>query len=140
MSQIGIVIAAHGRLGEAFVDSASMIMGELSSVATVNLDPDMNLEAMLEALDTALEQADSERGSLLLLDLFGGTPCNAAAMLMQTRTCMAVTGVNLPMLLEVAMQREAVSDLKQLAAIARTAGESGIVDVKQRLDAGSAAG
>jgi len=139
VSQVGVVIAAHGNLGSAFIESASMIIGEMPSAIPINLEPSMNLESMLDELLSAVVEVDDGRGALVLLDLFGGTPCNAAAMCMQKQSCLAITGVNLPMVLEVAMQRQSVETLSELAAIALTAGGSGIVDVKARFDALSAA-
>lgn len=135
MSKIGIVIAAHGELGSALVDTARLIVGDTHPLGVVNLDPTMNLESMVEQLREAVEDSISGDGALLLLDLFGGTPCNAAALLMQDLPCLAITGINLPMLLEVVMQRENVQSLEELAELAESAGGSGIVDVKARFDA-----
>jgi mannose/fructose/sorbose-specific phosphotransferase system IIA component len=139
VSRFGIVVAAHGGLGSAFLESARMIVGELSAAVPVDLDPSMNLESMLEQMEAAVREVDGGQGALLLLDLFGGTPCNAAAMLMQKQTCLAITGLNLPMLLEVALQRDTVESLSQLARLAQAAGGAGIVDVKARFDSLSAA-
>lgn len=134
MSPIGIVVAAHGELSDSLVGTARLIIGELPAVETVNLDPTMNLESMVEALRSAIQAANSPDGTLLLLDLFGGTPCNAAALLMQELACLAITGVNLPMLLEVILLRETSESIQELANIAKQAGNSGIVDVRERFD------
>lgn len=134
MSTIGIVLAAHGDLAQALLESARLIVGEVEDVATITLDPTMSLETMIEEMETAMARVDQGQGSLILLDLFGGTPCNAAAICMQRHDGLALTGVNLPMMLEVIMRRDSVESKEELMQIAYQSGGEGIVDVKKRFD------
>jgi mannose/fructose/sorbose-specific phosphotransferase system IIA component len=139
LSKVGLVLAAHGDLAQSFLESASLIVGEVEGAVAVNLDPSMNLESMTESMAAACEQADQGSGVLILLDLFGGTPSNSAAMALQNREGEAITGLNLPMLLEVAMQREVLDSAGELAALAKSAGNAGVQDVMAAFRAVSAA-
>ncbi|HET7377468.1 MAG TPA: PTS sugar transporter subunit IIA [Anaerolineae bacterium] len=127
---IGIVIAAHGSLPEALLDSTRMIYGEPNQTATVALMPGDSLEDLIERLRAAVEQVNSGDGVLILLDMFGGTPANAAALIsQQIENAYAVTGANLPMLLETFMQREGTERAVDLTETAFAAGQAGIINV-----------
>lgn len=133
MSSVGLVLAAHGELAGELVKSARMIVGDQVPVQTVHLDMDTNLEGLCSCMLDAVDAAEQGAGVLILIDLFGGTPSNAAAMCLQQRPCGVVSGVNLPMLLEVLMGIEQGQALDDLAQTAVRAGLAGILDVRERL-------
>ncbi len=127
---IGIVLAAHGPLPAAFLESTSMILGELPQVADVSLMAGDSLEGLVDRLQAAVNEVNTGDGALILLDMFGGTPANAAALLTQQANDLhAVTGINLPMLLETFLARMSTDKLDSLAETAFSAGQAGIVDI-----------
>lgn len=131
---IGIVLAAHGPVPGALLESASMIIGDLPQVATISLLPGDSLDGLIDRLHAAADEVNTGDGVLVLLDLFGGTPANAAALLtQQTRDIYAVTGMNLPMLLETLMMRPSAEGVAALAETATTAGQSGVVNIVEAL-------
>ncbi|MGA9193124.1 MAG: PTS sugar transporter subunit IIA [Anaerolineales bacterium] len=133
MTSVGLVVAAHGKLAGELAKSARMIIGDQFPVGTVELDLDTNLEGLYDAMLAAIDEADKGEGVLVLIDLFGGTPSNAAALCIRQRNCAVVSGVSLPMLLEAVMGAENELSLESLARVAVQAGHSGIVDVRERL-------
>jgi len=127
---IGIVLAAHGPLPGALLESTGMILGEFPQVETVSLMPGDSLEGLVDHLRTAVEKVETGDGALILLDMFGGTPANAAALLtQQMEGLQAVTGVSLAMLLETLMSRMNTNEVEALAQTAVSAGQAGIVNV-----------
>lgn len=127
---IGIVLAAHGSLPKAFVESCQMIIGDVEQIATVSLMPGDSLEGLVERIREAVQQVNTGDGALILLDLFGGTPANASALLTQeVEQVYAVSGINFPMLAEVVMLRMSSNDIQELTATAVSAGQAGIVNI-----------
>ena len=127
---IGIVLAAHGLLPGAFLASTSMVLGELPQVASISLMPGDSLEGLVDRLQAAVSEVNTGDGVLILLDMFGGTPANATAFLtQQANDVRAITGMNLPMLLETFMARMSTDRLESLAETAFSAGQTGIVDI-----------
>lgn len=127
---IGIVLAAHGPLPEALLESARMIVGDTPQIISVSLMPGDSLEGLVDRLREAAGQVDSGDGVLILLDLFGGTPSNAATLLTQQLPGVyAASGVNVPMLLETLLTRQYASDVKSLAETAVSSGVQGIVNI-----------
>ena len=47
---IGIVLAAHGPLPQALLDSCDMVLGSLPQVSTVSLMPGDSLEGLVDRL------------------------------------------------------------------------------------------
>ena len=132
---IGIIVAAHGPLPNALLESCDMVLGELPQVAPVSLMPGDSLEGLVDRLRDAADAVETGEGVLILLDMFGGTPANATAFLSQQREHVrAVTGANLPMLLETFLARQTNDDLEALTTVAVKAGRDGVVNVVEAFD------
>lgn len=127
---IGVVLAAHGPMPAALLESCDMILGGQPQVATVSLMPGDSLEGLVDRLGDAARSVDEGQGILILLDMFGATPANATMLLAQQREDLrAVTGVSLPMLLETFMARLSSDDLDGLTATAVSAGKESVRDI-----------
>jgi mannose/fructose-specific phosphotransferase system component IIA len=65
------------------------------------------IEGLSDRLDQAIQEVNDGDGVLILVDLFGASPFNVSARLTQKyKNVQVVTGINLPMLPETALQRE----------------------------------
>lgn len=131
---IGVAIAGHGSFAAGLRDAAEMIMGPQEQLALVDLRPAENLDEYRERLERAVREVDSGEGTLVLVDLFGGSPSNVSAYLLGPKA-EVVTGVSLPMLIEVLAARD-VSDLPGLVQTALGAGREGLVRLGDRLAMG----
>lgn len=131
-----IIIASHGPLAAALVEAAQVIVGPAAERAIpICLAADDNLEAMRDRLLAAL---DGRREALVLVDLMGGTPANAAAWSLAAAAggdgphWEVVSGANLPMLLEVLLADGDLS-ARELARLAVQVGQAGITNVGDAL-------
>ena len=125
---VGIVIVTHGAMAEGILDAAAMIVGDLEGVEAIALEEMDAVEDLMDRISTAVDEVDNGNGALVLVDLFGASPFNASARLLgedQERNLEVITGVNLPMVLEVAMQRGS-ENLDALIEIAEEAATSGV--------------
>lgn len=125
---VHLIIAAHGKLALELVNSAQMVYGETDNIHPVIFVPGEGQDTLVEkyeAIITTLQPSDSV---LFLVDLFGGSPYNAAARIVAKRPQDdIVTGTNLPMLLEV---MDASADAKSATELATVAKEVGYLSVK----------
>jgi len=129
---IGVVVVSHGELAEALLSAMQMIMGEQEQVTAVPFRFGVTPESLRDTVVQAIESVDVGEGVILLADLFGGTPARVISEQVLLRGIPAVSGVNLPMLLEVcAMRRGATAD--ELRQIAYGAGVAGVIDIGARL-------
>lgn len=104
---IGLLIVAHGTLGESLIHCASHVMGKRPLYlrqlgVTIHDEPDAILPQGRD-LVRFLDQGD---GVLILTDIFGATPSNIACKLLEPGRVQGVSGVNLPMLIKALSYRE----------------------------------
>lgn len=121
---IGLLIAAHGNLGESLIQCATYVLGRRPEhLHSLDLTHYPTPEAMLDAARAEVAALDSGAGVLVLSDIYGATPCNVACKLMQPGRVEVVAGVNLPMLLKViTYQGDPLSSLAERAARGGQAG------------------
>ncbi|ABY70247.1 mannose/fructose/sorbose PTS transporter subunit IIB [Actinobacillus pleuropneumoniae] len=125
---VHLIIAAHGKLALELVNSAQMVYGETDNVHPVIFVPGEGQDTLVEKYEAIIATLQPEDCVLFLVDLFGGSPYNAAARIVAKRPQDdIVTGTNLPMLLEV---MDASADAKTASELAATAKEVGNLSVR----------
>lgn len=123
---IGIIVVTHGKFAEGLLDAARLIVGKQEAVIPISLTEEDAPEGLEKQIDEAILKLDQGDGILLLVDLPGATPFNVCAKFALTREkTKVITGVNLPMLLEVMLSRDMVS-FDEAADIAKESGAIGI--------------
>ncbi len=115
---IGALIVSHGQLARELVAAAEMVVGEIPHVAPVSIGWHDDVNEMRGAIQRAIETVDSGRGVLILTDMFGGTTSNMALSFLEPDRVEVLTGVNLPMVIRVANQKQD-EDLRALARSVR---------------------
>jgi len=130
---VGMLIVTHGRLGEGLLDAMQMIAGTQEKVDFASLKEGDSIDELKERILSAVKMLDDGSGVLVFVDMFGASPSNAAAYLLNENV-EVITGVNLPMLLEIVSFRES-SSLQELSANAMTAGVESIKNLTQLLRA-----
>ena len=104
---IGILILAHGTLGESLIHCASHVLNKrpprLRQLGVTAQDDPLLLLPQARAL---VRELDDGSGVLILSDMYGGSPSNIAAKLLIPDRVEGVAGVNLPMLIRALTYRE----------------------------------
>ena len=104
---IGILIIAHGTLGESLIHCASHVLNKrparLKQLGITAQDDPLLLLPQARAL---VKELDDGSGVLILSDMYGGSPSNIAAKLLVPGRIEGVAGVNLPMLIRVLTYRD----------------------------------
>ena len=131
---IGMILVTHGRLAEEFVHAMEHVVGEQEAVATVCIGPHDDMEARRKEIAQAIKRVDSGKGTVILTDLFGGTPSNLAISLLDAGRVEVIAGINLPMLIRLAGARKAMGETDAVKA-ARDAGKSYITIASEFLSA-----
>lgn len=122
---VGILIIAHGTLGESLVHCASHVMGSrpvqlLQLGVAVSDDPSLVLPQVLRLV----RQLDDGSGVLILTDVYGATPSNIAARALVPGRVEGIAGVSLPMLVRALTYRN--EPLKTVVAKAMSGGVEGV--------------
>ncbi|MCB2293819.1 mannose/fructose/sorbose PTS transporter subunit IIA [Clostridium algoriphilum] len=130
---IAIILGTHGKFSEEILKSTEMILGEQENVSTITFLPGEGADDLMKNYEEAIKSLQCEDGVLFMVDLFGGSPFNAASRIVAKEENMdVITGINIPMLLEVFSSRED-STVDELAQIALSTGHIGIKSLKETL-------
>ena len=100
---VGIILASHGGFAEGIYQSGEMIFGKQENVKACILKPNEGPDDIRKKMTDAIASFDDSEQILFLIDLWGGTPFNQASNLLEDHknNWAIVTGLNLPMLIEV---------------------------------------
>ena len=125
---IGLLIVAHGTLGESLIHCASHVVGKRPPYlrqlgVTVHDDPD----AILPQGRDLIRFLDQGWGVLVMTDIFGATPSNIACRLLEVGKVEGVSGVNLPMLIRALTYREL--SMPELIEKAMIGGREGVINM-----------
>jgi PTS system mannose-specific IIA component/PTS system mannose-specific IIB component len=123
---ISVIIGTHGMFSDEILKSAEMIFGTQENIGSVTFKPGEGIENLIEKYNNLISELDSKDGVLFMVDLFGGSPFNAASIIaMKNDNMEIVTGVNLPMILEVLGSRD-FSTVSELLTIAENSGKEAV--------------
>ena len=129
---LGIILVTHGNLAKEFVAAMQHVVGPQEQIDTVCIGPEDNMEARREEILQKVENVNTGDGTIVLTDLFGGTPSNLAISIMDKAKVEVLAGVNLPMLIKIATLRKD-KNLKDTALGAQEAGKKYINIASQLL-------
>lgn len=95
-----IIICGHDDLAESFKKSAKMILGKIQRIFSVCFVPGENLEDIKQRICDIISK-NALTDVLILTDLYGGTPYNAATSIASVNLSIEViSGVNLSIIIE----------------------------------------
>ncbi|ABR74306.1 PTS mannose transporter subunit EIIAB [Actinobacillus succinogenes] len=125
---IAIIIATHGTAAKELLKTTEMLIGEQENVATIDFVPGENAETIIDKYQALVEGSLSScKQILFLVDMWGGSPFNAANRFQEGKAGMdVVAGVNIPMLVNTCMARDDVESLEELVEVALESGSTGI--------------
>ncbi len=122
---IGALVVTHGHLAQELMAAAEMIVGEISHIQAVSIGWHDDVNDARKEIERHLGEVNDGSGVLIFTDMFGGTPSNIAFSFLEPGKVDVITGVNLPMIIKIANQREFES-LDSLARAVRDQGRSSI--------------
>ncbi len=130
---VGLLLVSHGRIAESFLEVSLEIVGPVKGVQVVSLAEPIDEEKVMEGIRKARKEIDQGDGILILTDMFGGTPANLCFSLLEDPMVEVLTGMNLPMILQILSSRKDAS-LPELAGIAMRCGRENIYLAREILE------
>jgi PTS system ascorbate-specific IIA component len=127
---VGVLIVTHGAIGRSLLESARHILNDAPPlVATLGVSRDDDPDDLILRAKRLVKQLDAGDGVLVLTDIFGATPGNVIARLLQDGRVEGVSGLSLPMLLRVLTSRAGSTPDALRAAVQRalSGGAEGVV-------------
>lgn len=119
---IGIVLIGHEHIASEMLAALEHVLGRQSLIQAIDVAHDHPPEMLRQQLGEATRSCNAGAGVLVLADMFGGTPCNAALAMLHPGKVEVVSGMNMPALIKAATLRQQAIDVTELAARVAEAG------------------
>ena len=131
----GIIVLSHGPMAVGMLDSAAVILGnEVKNSAAFCLEANDDPEKYGETVQNAIESFQND--CLIFVDIIGGTPYNQLLLTSRKKgkIPLAVTGVNLPMVIVASSLRASGMKGDELIETMIEETKAGTINVKKRLE------
>lgn len=111
---IGLLLVTHAGLAEELLSAAEMIVGKIDKAEAIGIKADAKVDGIMAEITGAISKL-SGKGVIIMTDMFGGTPSNVSLSFLEDDKVEVLTGVNLPMVIKFATERQksTVADLAQ---------------------------
>jgi len=127
MENRAILVITHGEFGIELIKSVEMIMGPQKNLCALALRPGESVDALREETNKIVKENDKNGlETILLVDLLGGSPSNVALSLLSKYDLHILTGINMPLLIELLTFYQTVEDTKNLIETVQETSASGI--------------
>lgn len=123
---IGALIVTHGGLAEEFLRAARTIEPGLRKVRALVIDWNADPTTATARVGEAIREMDEGEGVVVLTDMFGGTPSNVSLPFLEEGRVEIVSGVNLPMVVKLAVREQGGVTPRDLARLLREKGRKSI--------------
>ena len=130
---IGIIVAAHGDLAQALVNTAKLVVPNSEQVRAVSVRKVDSSGEFEQRLQNSIEELAQYNGVLILTDMFGGTPSQVSMMKHAEGDVEVLTGANLPMLIKALQLSGAGESLEQTTILTKESGKRAIVIASELL-------
>lgn len=126
---IGLLIITHETIGEAYQGLTHHFFpnGFPENVRILGVQPNEDQNDIINNAIAALQEFPDNRGVLIMTDIFGATPCNAARKLIVPHKVAMLTGLNAPMLIKAVQYSGTADDLSAFTENVRQAAVKSIL-------------
>lgn len=130
-NKMKVIVVSHGSYARGLVDTVQMIAGEQEDLEAYGLKPEDAVETLKEEIRQSIEQTRDGEEILILTDIFYGSPFNTVISLMSEYDLYHITGINLPLMMEVIMGRYAGKHAQEICKELLKAAPDTVRDVRE---------
>jgi PTS system mannose-specific IIA component len=103
---IGILVVTHANLGSALVEAVEFILGNHpDNLFSISINIQDDPDKLRKKIKKGIEKARTDKGVIILTDMFGGTPSNISYSFLEEGQVEVISGVNLPIILKAVTAR-----------------------------------
>jgi PTS system mannose-specific IIA component len=120
---VGLLVVAHAGLARELLAAAEMIVGPIEKSEAVGIGSGDSVDRIRECVQVAIQKV-AEDGVIIMTDMFGGTPSNMSISFLKEDEVEVLTGVNLPMVIKFASERDRLGVAELASALKKCGLES----------------
>lgn len=134
---IGILIITHEAIGAAYQSLAHHFFpqGNPENIRILGAEPNEDQDDIInQAIAMIQDFPEENHGVLIMTDIFGATPCNAARRMVREGKSAILTGLNAPMMIKAIQYAPGAVDLTQFTEEVKEAAIRGIFAITSAPD------
>lgn len=128
-----IILVSHGSFSKGLYQTMEMVLGPQENLAYVGLYPEQGVDILKENIEKEFKEAKENEEILVLTDLFYGSPFNAVVQLMNKYDVYHLTGINVPLLMEILIMRSNGKNAEEICEETMKLAGSTVQDVRKYL-------
>lgn len=98
---ITVILVSHGGMAEGMTESTEMLIGEQPNLMYITFTQEDGPDDLTDKVETRLKTALKNGEVIIMTDIPNGTPFNCVSRLMEHYKFYHMTGMNLPMVIDV---------------------------------------
>lgn len=127
---IGVIIITHQSLDNAYRTLAQHFFPDTpDNIRILGIKNTEDHEDVIAQTNCLMQEINADQGVLVLADIFGATPCNAARKLVVPGKIAMLTGLNVPMMIKAIQYSDSGISLAEFTAKVKQAAIDGILDI-----------
>lgn len=127
---IGVIIITHQSLDDAYHTLAKHFFPDMpDNIRLLGVKNTEDHDDVLQQTNRLMAEINADQGILVLTDIFGATPCNAACKLVVPGQIAMLTGLNVPMMIKAIQYSTSGITLSDFTAKVKQAAINGIIDI-----------
>ena len=124
-----VILVSHGGMAKGMVESTTMLIGDQPDLDFITFEPGEGPDDLTAKVEKRLKE-ELEKGDVIIMtDIPNGTPFNCVSRLMEHYKFRHLTGMNLPMVIDVVSQRGEDADADALCEGTLEPSKDAIIDV-----------
>ena len=128
---INILLVTHGDYGKELLNSSEIIIGKIEDAESISFHLGENFEFLSKNVEEAIERLSKDDDLIVFTDMYGGSPFNAVSKAMKNRNFYHITGINFPLFIDIAVNRNSYS-MEEIAEKIIKNGKKSIVFVNEK--------
>ena len=120
---IGIILISHAHIASETKFAVEHILGKQDFFETIDIPNSDSLTDEQLSFDTLLESVDHGEGVLVMVDLFGATPCKLVLEAKRPEGIEVIAGFNVPAVIKAISFRQSSESLRELAKTSVSSGQ-----------------
>lgn len=127
---INILLVTHGNFGKELLKSSELIIGPVENAESISFQQGESFDSLLKDVEETVSRLSGE-DLIVFTDMYGGSPFNAVSRTMKNNDFYHITGINFPLFIDIAINRDAYT-LEEIAEKIIKNGKKSIVFVNEK--------
>ncbi len=127
---INILIVSHGSFGNELLKSSEMIIGKIQNVECISFNVGDKYIDLCKKVEESIKRVGNN-DLIVFTDMYGGSTFNAVDKLMKNNNFYHISGVNLPLFMDIAINKDSYSMDEMIEKIIKN-GKKSIVFVNDK--------